>query len=161
MVPWSENLKKWANMKNGATRESLRNLTRHQEWSGFGRVPCLEEVQSSSIQCKNMAERIWFGQKMANCFFLLTADLERNTGITGVPFGRTEVSIRVLFFREISFLYWFAVNLYMWNLLVQTRITVSFSPYELGLTMETKGPLHVKVLTLLTRTEVSHGVRIA
>ena len=30
------------------------------------------------------------------CFydFFLTVDLERKTGITGVPFGRTEISIR-------------------------------------------------------------------
>ena len=34
--------------------------------------------------------RPWFFEK---CFFL-TVDLERKTGITGVPFGRTELSIR-------------------------------------------------------------------
>ena len=34
--------------------------------------------------------RLWFFEK----FFCLTVDLERKTGITGVPFGRTELSIR-------------------------------------------------------------------
>ena len=33
--------------------------------------------------------RPWFFEKC----FLLTVDLERKTGITGVPFGRTELSI--------------------------------------------------------------------